>query len=193
MIKKTALASLFLCALCLLTSCDPITRHKVLTTVFDGVPSLPPPEQICTEYADKRVLAYQQELIGKANADKKASSGGESVHEPYREKDCNGCHDRSKESGFIRPVRELCYACHTDFIKGTLVHGPVAVGDCLACHVPHNSSDGPLLKENKGKLCLSCHKEKRIATGLHDSVARYGLVCTDCHDPHFGNVQYFLK
>ncbi len=165
-----------------------------MSTIFDGYPSLPPPEQICSEYADKRVAAYKDELEGKKKAAELKATQEQSVHSPYQEKQCDGCHDRSKDSGFVTARREdLCYVCHTGFIKGPFVHGPVAVADCLACHVPHSSSYAPLLKTSKATLCLTCHREKRIAAAMHDKVSALHMECVDCHDPHFGNVQYFLK
>lgn len=41
----TRFASILLILLALLPACgcDPLTRHKALSTIFDGVPSLPPP------------------------------------------------------------------------------------------------------------------------------------------------------
>jgi predicted CXXCH cytochrome family protein len=177
----------------ILSGCDPITRHKVMSTIFDGYPTLPPPEQICMEYADKRVAAMKDELEGKKKAAQNAPQET-SMHNPYQEKRCNDCHDRSKGSGFVTATKqELCYACHTDFVKGSFVHGPVAVADCLACHVPHSSSHAPLLKAAKGELCVTCHREKRLTAAMHDKVSALRMICVDCHDPHYGNVQYFLK
>ena len=184
---------LVFCSAWLLTGCDPINRHKVMSTIFDGYPSLPPPEQICSEYADKRVAAMKEELEGRKKAAENVVAE-QSVHSPYQDKQCDGCHDRSKDSGFVVPNKlDLCYVCHTGFIKGAFVHGPVAVSECLACHVPHSSPDAPLLKTSKAALCLTCHREKRIAAAMHDKVKALKMECVDCHDPHFGNVQYFLK
>jgi predicted CXXCH cytochrome family protein len=191
--NKLASVALVLNTLFLLAGCDPITRHKALSTVFDGVPSLPAPEQMCTEYADKRVAAYKEELAGKAVSAQKSAAATASVHPPYEEKKCDNCHDKGKEGGFVTPLHELCYKCHDGFIKGSNVHGPIAVADCLACHVPHDSQQPSLLKESKGQLCLTCHREARIAAVLHTNAARHELVCTDCHDPHYGEMQYFIK
>ena len=178
---------------CFLAGCDPITRHKVLTTVFDGVPTLPPPEQICTEYADKKLADLRDELSGKKAAGSGADAGEESVHRPYGEKKCNDCHDKSKDSGLVRPPNEICLMCHKGFFKGPYLHGPAAVGDCLACHVPHNSPDGPLLKTSAKLICVTCHREPRAALSLHDKVADRKLACIDCHNPHYGSTPFFLK
>lgn len=169
--------------------CDPINRHKVLTTIFDGVPSLPPPEQICEEYAAQKIAA----LNAPAAKSESAQEQKVSQHLPYVEKRCDDCHDKNAENGLIRPKDQLCFVCHTDFIKGAYVHGPVAVGQCLACHVPHDSPYGPLLKVDKKELCVTCHREKRLAAALHQKATDNNLVCTDCHNPHYGNLHYFLK
>lgn len=179
--------------ICLATGCDPINRHMVLSTVFDGVPTLPPPEQICTEYADKKMAEVRDELSGIKKAAEAGVVEEESVHLPYEEKKCDNCHDKSKDSGLVRPLNELCLMCHKGFFKGPYQHGPAAVGDCIACHVPHNSPDGPLLKTDRKVICATCHREPRAALSLHDKVAERKLACVDCHNPHYGNSPYFLK
>jgi predicted CXXCH cytochrome family protein len=196
----TKLGSYIICGLIaaaglsLLTGCDPIARHKVLTTVFDGVPSLPPAEQICAEYADQKVTQLREELTGKKGGlAKNAEIREDSQHPPYAEKKCDSCHDKTKEGGTILPKKELCLMCHKDFFKGPFLHGPAAVGDCLACHLPHNSNHGPLLKVSKGEICGTCHRETRVASAMHDKVKAQHMVCVDCHNPHYGSSAYFLK
>lgn len=192
-LRKGFTAFVLGCVICALCSCDPVNRHKVLSTIFDGVPSLPPPEQICSEYAELRVAAYRDELAGKKGGKKEAPKMEMSLHRPYEEKKCDNCHDKSTESGFVRPLNQLCLVCHTDFFKGSFVHGPAAVGECIVCHVPHDSQFAPLLKVSKDDLCPTCHREPRQALGLHNKASERKFGCTDCHDPHFGNAQYFLK
>ena len=187
--RYTCIGLFAVCAVLGLSGCDPITRHKVASTIFDGVPALPPPEQLCEEYAEKRVAAAKEELVQKET--KKGPAG--STHPPYQEKQCDGCHDKTKEGGLIQPKNKLCFVCHTNFIKGAYVHGPVATADCLACHEPHLSNFPKLLKSTPEKICGTCHRERRIAAAMHDKVAAQQLICVDCHDPHFGNAQFFLK
>ena len=191
--KMTTLAvGLFLVAAFSLTGCDPVSRHKALSTLFDGVPSLPPPEQHCADYADKKVAELRDELSGK-KVQKVDVAASKSLHLPYQEKKCDGCHDKSKKDGLVAPRRELCFVCHKGFIKAEWVHGPVAVSDCLSCHVPHNSAFPSLLKADRNAVCASCHQEKRLAAVMHDRVMAQQMACIDCHDPHFGNAAYFLK
>ena len=189
------LLALLLPALCLLLSgCDPVTRHKALSTIFDGVPTLPPAENLCKDYYTQRVAAERSgaTVTGEGG---NVTTVIASVHLPYEEKRCSDCHteDKDKNDGLVRQKRELCFVCHKDFIKGSFVHGPVAVGECQACHLPHNSTFTGLLKTEKGKLCESCHREKRLTTGMHERFVARQMVCIDCHDPHFGEVRYFLK
>ena len=179
----------------LLASCgDPVIRHKVLSTIFDGVPSLPPAGEMCDEYYQERVAAEAEgrEMVA-ANAD--AAQNKSSSHKPYKEKKCNDCHSKNKNinAGLLAPKRELCGVCHQGFIKGHNVHGPVAVGDCLACHLPHNSQYPSLLKEDSDKICVTCHQESRLAAAMHDRFAVKIISCGECHDPHAGDARYFLK
>lgn len=192
MINTKIVTCLLLTLTCFVSGCNPIDRHKVLTTIFDGVPSMPPPEQICSEYAEKRVAETRNELELEKMA-RDAAVKKPSVHPPYAEKNCSDCHDKTKKGGLVVSRNELCFVCHVDFVKGTYVHGPVAVGDCYACHLPHNSAFPSLLKTEAATVCVSCHREKRAAAAMHDRAAAKQLGCLDCHDPHFSNAPFFLK
>ncbi len=152
---------------------------------------MPPADELCREYYENRVAAEQE------GSDGEQVEGGAaqniSRHRPYEEKKCNDCHDKTREGGLVRPQRELCFTCHAGFAKGKYVHGPVAVGDCLACHLPHRATFPSLLKADKKEICATCHRENRLIPGFHTIAADKQLVCVDCHDPHAGNAQYFLK
>ena len=180
--------------LVLVCGCSRITRHEILTTIFDGVPSLPPPEEICQDYAVKAVADMRAEMEGRKADDARKGGGKASTHPPYGDKKCDGCHDKTTNSGFVSATKnELCFVCHKDFIKGRFVHGPVAVGECLACHEPHSSSYPSLLKVKRDVVCGTCHQERRQAASLHETAAGHDIICVNCHDPHFGNVRFFLK
>ncbi|WP_225897365.1 cytochrome c3 family protein [Desulfuromonas sp. AOP6] len=179
---------ILLMGLGLLYGCDPGTRHRVLSTVFDGVPAPPNPDDICADYGDtKKSTALQGEGEGPAVTG--------SNHKPYTEKRCSDCHAQSKteNGGLIHPRQELCLVCHDTIISGTFVHGPVAVGDCLACHLPHSSSNLFLLRQQPEKICQSCHREERLAATMHQKVSDRSMACGDCHDPHSGQARYFLR
>jgi len=173
-----------------LCGCDPVTRYKVTSTIFDGVPQMPPADEYCRSY-------HQQTLAEEAEAEKKKQLARlkeeASSHPPYAEKRCDDCHDKNTDSGFITAAKDLCAACHDNFLKGSHFHGPAAVGACQTCHEPHNSPNVKLLKLPKAEICNPCHTEPRLARGLHDSARLRGLFCAECHDPHAANNSNLLK
>lgn len=179
-----------------LSGCDATSRHKVLTTIFDGVPSQIPPEEVLEEYYANRRQAELDAAAGLVPADGETVGRHVSRHLPYTEKKCKDCHDFSSAVGLIRPPRELCFVCHRDFLDYILepyVHGPVAVGDCSACHLPHSSENTSLLELDRNKICDKCHHEERLAAAMHDKVMSHGMACVDCHDAHYSQARYFLK
>ena len=192
--KARSIKLLLLAVLIILSAgCDPVARHKMLSTVFDGVPSLPEPEQLCRDYADRKVAELRDELTGKKTVQVAVTAGDRSQHPPYVAKKCDDCHDKTTESGFVKPKQELCYVCHKGFIKGSYVHGPVAAADCLFCHEPHTSRYPALLKKDFDETCAMCHREERMAGSLHKRVAESRIRCVECHNPHSGTAPYFIK
>lgn len=182
----------FLCLLVFLagaSGCNRLTTHQVLTTIFDGVPSMPEPEEYCRSYLEAKTAAEQ----AKTKAAATATTEKRSTHRPYAEKRCDDCHDRTKESGLKKPKKELCFLCHPNITKGAFVHGPAAVGGCTDCHDPHSSNYPALLKTDRDKICATCHKEKRLAEKMHNTIAEHGMICVDCHNPHASRVRYFLQ
>lgn len=169
----------------LLAACDATTRHKALTTLFDGVPSLPPPDELCAEYAKNKEVAAATETKPVTQVN----------HLPYEEKRCPDCHSQDKDTGggLVAPRNELCFICHPDILQHQMAHGPAAVGDCLECHVPHSSSFPALLIVERAKVCDRCHTEQRLAQAMHDRFKQKGMACADCHDPHSGSGRFFLK
>src|SRR6266567_7631253 len=135
----------------LICACSPITKHEIFSAIIDGCPSLPSPQQLCADYATKAVADMRAEMEGKKKAPGEAEAG--SKHLPYVEKMCDDCHDKTSASGFVaKSKNELCFVCHTDFVQGYYVHGPVAVGACLACHEPHTSQYPSLLKARPAEI-----------------------------------------
>jgi predicted CXXCH cytochrome family protein len=173
----------------LLWGCNPVTTHNVASTLLDGAPSVTPTEQMCKEYREKSTQAHDAPLA-KIVPDVKEPR---STHRPYREKMCDSCHENGAAAALSKPARELCLPCHPGIVKRAFVHGPVAVGECLDCHEPHTAEEPALLKVEKGKLCLTCHTERRVAERMHAKLASTGMACTACHDPHGGNAKYFLR
>jgi predicted CXXCH cytochrome family protein len=169
-----------------------------MTNVFDGVPELPPLDQLCEDnMADLFNVYYEQRLAEAAGGSLEEAQviNQGSSHPPYAEKNCQGCHNFKQKNLLIAPPTELCEKCHIDFVKskGSHIHGPVSVRDCLACHVPHSSGYKSLLQESVSDICSKCHHEKRLAEQMHKLVIKNKMECVNCHDAHGGNKQYFLK
>lgn len=177
---------------------DPIKKHKLLTTFFDGVPDLPSVEELCEDNVEDLFNKYYEKQISNAatgdwKEDKAVKKDSGSRHKPWSDKNCRGCHDFKAQNKLRLPLNEICYLCHKNFIQGTFVHGPVAVGSCTACHNPHSSENPSLLKNNLKEICFKCHHEKRLTEQMHAKIIASGMLCVDCHDPHSRNIRYFLK
>lgn len=189
-ISATLLLLTFAC------SSDPLTSHKLKTDFFDGVPDLPPLEQLCADNLKGLFGTYYRERLAELTSgtiEEKRKTVSGSSHPPYAEKNCKGCHDFKAENMLITADDQLCEVCHVDFVQGNYVHGPVAVRDCTACHLPHSSENKALLKESLSGICEKCHQEARLAVGMHNAVMEHNMDCVDCHNAHGGDKVYFLK
>ncbi len=175
-------------AAALLGGCDSLTMYKVTSTIFDGVPSMPPADQYCRDYHIQATLDE-----AKSERTKQEAKAQNSDHPPYTEKRCNDCHNKDTDSGFVVAADLLCAHCHKNFPTGSFLHGPAAVGACLKCHLPHTSQNPSLLIQPKETICDICHAEMRVAKGIHSKALGKGVLCTDCHDPHGGDVRFFLR
>lgn len=173
--------------LLLLAGCSAGARHRAMTIFFNTVPSFPEATEYCGDYLKHKSQAATQQT--------KAAVPVNTSHAPYEEKRCSDCHTEQKDAGggLVLPRERLCFKCHPDIIQHGFVHGPAAEGGCLACHVPHSSSNKALLSVEREKLCVGCHTERRVAAAMHDRLGEKGLFCMDCHDPHSGTSKYFLK
>jgi len=97
----------------------------------------------------------------------------------------------------------LTAGCHEEQTKNEYVHGPIAEGECLACHEaedeaaakhkknPENFSDFTLAEGENGNLCLMCHEDIATEKVVHSPVSEGE--CTSCHNPHGGSVPFFLN
>ncbi len=106
--------------------------------------------------------------------------------------DCTDCHNQ--HGGFVtRQLRStaaqdaVCFTCHTDK-AGPFVfeHAPVKTEGCMACHVPHGSSNPRLLRRSQiNLLCLECHtltvdSDVPGIPAFHNQSQKY-QACTVCH------------
>ncbi|WP_303720799.1 cytochrome c3 family protein [Malonomonas rubra] len=89
-----------------------------------------------------------------------------------------------------------CYTCHDPAaFQGQVVHEPIAVKNCLACHAPHVSRHEKLLLQREQELCFTCHEKLAAAIAgkkvLHAPL-RDGR-CSSCHKPHAAEQKYLLQ
>jgi len=168
----------------LLIACNSVTRLKVLNVLFDGVPQDTIPEMIVME-------SYQTEdTLIQDSATVFASAIPEMIyHEPYAERRCYDCHDRNSVGKLVQAEPDLCYSCHNDYHDTyTYLHGPVGVGFCSTCHVPHMSKNQNLLLSEGNSLCFPCHVQYEIKQPPgHVEVG--DDLCVHCHNPHGENTK----
>lgn len=193
------------------SGCDRYARHSVLTFFFTGVPPLD--EEIKDESGVVRT-------IKKAPAKRKRFTlTVPFTHGPYAAGQCELCHDTASTVGFrksgkegakglpqlsqttpgrlVSPIKELCTECHINKSKesdpgDTLwFHGPVANGECVFCHSPHQSRfQYSLLQATSVELCTQCHTSEYM-TETEDH--RGGRECILCHNAHMGKDRFLLK
>jgi predicted CXXCH cytochrome family protein len=101
--------------------------------------------------------------------------------------DCRQCH-ASVTGGLptAPPPSGLCATsgCHKILEPAPrLVHGPVAVGDCRVCHVPHSSVEPHLLAAPAPRLCSTCHEKLYTCPAAGEMATSR---CDSCHEPHGG-------
>ncbi len=93
----------------------------------------------------------------------------------------------------------LCAECHDgrtapNPLEGLAwLHGPVAAGDCLACHQPHHpTGQAAFLRRRGDALCTECHDA--LAPTPDGAHAQLGQVsCLKCHEAHGGAVRFMPR
>jgi predicted CXXCH cytochrome family protein len=91
--------------------------------------------------------------------------------------------------------------CHTEMGKDKYVHGPVAAGQCSACHTPKPNVKHPSKQKESesdfdapaagAALCNTCHERKDSQPIVHGPI-QWGQ-CSFCHDPHQSPNPFRLK
>jgi predicted CXXCH cytochrome family protein len=164
--------------------CSVKKNYKVLSFFFDGVPK--PDQETQKDKDTDKTAPRTQESIKPGKLVKI-----ESRHQAYTERKCRECHN-VKSIAFLKEKKAgLCFTCHKEEkYSGDYLHGPVAVGACLACHLPHESKYKQLLKLDVPALCIECH----VTWDTRDVKAHSKeKACTQCHDPHAGDNRSLLK
>lgn len=170
-------------------SCSPAARYRALSAVFDGVP--PPPGMPKTSVpalpADDAAKSALRDGLEQLRGEKPARAplpAIVSVHKPVAERQCRDCHDMAKPDAGLSHDATLCDRCHLDQRQREgWDHGPINLGTCIPCHVPHRSVHEHLLSAAMPALCLNCHDGVSADSPDYHRVANFED-CTACHDPH---------
>ena len=92
------------------------------------------------------------------------------VHGPVGANICTICHNpvsgKDHEFVFAAEKEELCLGCHEtsrDMLLEDNVHTPVAEGNCIGCHDPHQSDYRYTLKGQAADLCFKCHNDEAFS------------------------------
>jgi predicted CXXCH cytochrome family protein len=93
-----------------------------------------------------------------------------------------------------------CGGCHDAVSSHRVMHGPVAAGDCAACHIVDNAPGrrriavkNAAANGDTSALCVSCHQDnaERLKQAHRHAPVAAGR-CTACHDPHGSDFRYQL-
>lgn len=124
------------------------------------------------------------------------------AHLPVKNGECPSCHKPSgqkhpkfKKEAFVltdNGKAGLCAECHERKDTKKHVHPPVAAGDCLDCHDPHQSDNKFQLKGKGAALCYQCHEKSKLDRLFPHKPIEEGK-CLSCHDPHQSDHKYMLK
>ena len=103
--------------------------------------------------------------------------------------DCSTCHSDVDSKGYVlKPDAPVCYECHDSKNEMAFVHGPINMGVCYVCHLPHGSSNEKLLMVDNKTICSGCHEE--LVPKHPDTASKF---CVECHDPHASDKEFHIK
>ena len=155
-----------------LVGCSVRENYKTLSFFFDGVPDPNAPTNI---------------IRAGNSSDSSDSLAGTKMfrHKPYAEQKCTQCHTADKKQ-LIMLKEDLCVKCHEDKThQYAVMHAPVAAGQCMWCHEPHESDQPRLLKTTAPDLCLQCHDLELLPSS--NPAHRSDMAnCLSCHLGHGG-------
>lgn len=171
-----------------LIGCSSQRSYKIMSLFFDGVPD--PSKKNETAKADS---VMSNDTLKNKNLANKELKTKFFFHPPYKERNCDACHDKNATGKLTKPLTDVCFTCHEDFTKKyKTVHGPVASGYCAVCHQPHMSTEVKLLKSTGQEMCLYCHSSAQVfKNDVHKDIK--DTKCTECHNPHGGDDRLMLK
>lgn len=169
-------------------SCSSERKFRILSVFFDGVP--PPPGDVEME-ADSLLTGTASGSGVDALAARRRPQFF--LHEVYREKACDSCHNLDEGNRLVEEPPELCYTCHDDYREQWAnLHGPVSAGLCVTCHNPHLAKYDKLLFAEGQKVCTKCHDRAAVFKNeVHADIEDTN--CVECHNPHGGDEEFFLQ
>lgn len=163
------IAAVFGLALWPWMGCSVQRDYKLLSFFFDGVPDPNAPAML--EDSDLPAGSAPRQVAF--------------VHKPYAENKCDVCHGRAsgRYEEFTKADMAVCTTCHEGVrTQFTHMHGPVAVGECNLCHVPHESSVPALLLDTAPAVCVRCHVPELLSSQPADHLTSRN--CLECHVGH---------
>lgn len=101
----------------------------------------------------------------------------------------------SRPAPTIELAAEACTeaGCHADVKDHDVIHGPVSVNACEACHQLEDASTHTYTLVREGlELCSFCHDVRTEDAPYVHAPMNTGD-CTACHDAHGGDDRKFLK
>jgi predicted CXXCH cytochrome family protein len=95
-------------------------------------------------------------------------------------------------NGVVHAEQDSCVTnkCHSNMGKDKFVHGPVAIGNCAACHKSEGKHKFSPIK-SAAEYCYMCHDKVNAKNTVHKPVKEGN--CTKCHDPHQSAYKYQLR
>lgn len=158
------------------TGCSVEEHYELLSFFFDGVPN-PNALPVVSNAGNPATMRQSPTYV---------------AHVPWIEQKCDACHS----SRFERTAVEssVCASCHGAVQDGhRYMHGPVALGACLWCHVGHESAYAALLKESPRIVCARCHDPAMLSVDRVPEHADEEVSCLRCHSGHGGDNRLMLK
>ena len=175
--------AMVLLSLALATGCDEVTKYRVLSFFFDGVP--PPPGMVVANNTGTGGPGQPGTRPATNPASGPSQEAVASIHAPFVRHQCTECH-LSETSFQAATGVETCPKCHPSYYENKpddWTHGPAAIGRCSMCHKGHKSPYAGLLVKPQPELCFNCHQKAEVLSRPYHAQAAK-IPCSTCHDPH---------
>ena len=99
----------------------------------------------------------------------------------------------ARPTTLIEPKSCVTAQCHANVKNMKVLHGPVNVNACEACHKLTNTAKHTYtLSRDKSQLCTFCHKIETAGNPVVHKPLATGD-CLPCHNPHGGKTGKFIR